>query len=70
MSTSKEWQLERESAERYERVVVPSILGPFARALVEHSDLQGGEAVLDIGCGTGAATHGLRQRTLALRGAW
>jgi ubiquinone/menaquinone biosynthesis C-methylase UbiE len=57
MKTSTQWQLARDAAERYERILVPTILGPAARALVEWSDVQAGEAVLDVGCGTGAAAR-------------
>jgi ubiquinone/menaquinone biosynthesis C-methylase UbiE len=57
MTTSKQWQLARDAAERYERILVPAILGPAARALVEWSDLRDGDAVLDVGCGTGAAAR-------------
>jgi ubiquinone/menaquinone biosynthesis C-methylase UbiE len=57
MATSKQWQLAQDAAERYERIVVPAILGPAARSLVEWSDLRDGERVVDIGCGTGAATQ-------------
>lgn len=57
MATSTQWQLARDAAERYERILVPAILGPAARALVEWSDLQEGETIVDIGCGTGAAAR-------------
>ena len=62
MSTSTQWQLAREAAERYERILVPAILGPAARALVEWSKVQPGEVVLDVGCGTGAATRYAAER--------
>ncbi|MDJ0755827.1 MAG: methyltransferase domain-containing protein [Ardenticatenaceae bacterium] len=57
MTTSTQWQLARESAERYQNILTPSILGPFARALVDFADLQKGEQVIDVGCGTGAAAR-------------
>jgi ubiquinone/menaquinone biosynthesis C-methylase UbiE len=57
MSTSTQWQLARDAAERYEQILVPTILGPAARALVEFAAPRAGEAVLDVGCGTGAAAR-------------
>jgi ubiquinone/menaquinone biosynthesis C-methylase UbiE len=57
MSVSTQWQLNLQAAERYEQILVPTILGPAAQALVERTPLQGGESVLDIGCGTGAAAR-------------
>jgi SAM-dependent methyltransferase len=57
MEKSTQWQLARDAAERYERILVPAILGPAARSLVEWSDLRDGEAIVDIGCGTGAAAR-------------
>jgi SAM-dependent methyltransferase len=57
VTTSTQWQLARDAAERYERILVPAILGPAARALVEHVAPGEGEALIDLGCGTGAATR-------------
>lgn len=62
MTTSIQWQLARDAAERYERILVPTILGPAARALVEFAALQAAEAVLDVGCGTGAAARCAAER--------
>jgi hypothetical protein len=39
MTTSTQWQLAREAAERYEQILVPAILGSAAWALVEWSAL-------------------------------
>lgn len=57
MATSTQWQLARNAAERYEQILVPAILGPAARALVEWAEPRAGEAVLDVGCGTGSAAR-------------
>lgn len=57
MIASTQWQLARDSAERYQTVLTPTILGPFARALVEFAAPQMGEWIVDVGCGTGAAAR-------------
>jgi ubiquinone/menaquinone biosynthesis C-methylase UbiE len=57
MATSTQWQLAHDAAERYEKILVPTILGPAAKALVEQSDLKHGDTVVDVGCGTGAAAR-------------
>jgi SAM-dependent methyltransferase len=62
MTTSTQWQLARDAAERYEGTLVSTILGPAARALVEFAAPQVAEAVLDVGCGTGAAARCAAER--------
>lgn len=57
MATSTQWQLSREAAARYEEILVAAILGPFAEALVEWAAPPAGVTVVDVGCGTGAATR-------------
>jgi protein-L-isoaspartate O-methyltransferase len=57
MSTSTQWQLARGAAERYQQIIVSSFIGPFAVALVEWAAPKAGDAVLDVGCGTGAAAR-------------
>jgi ubiquinone/menaquinone biosynthesis C-methylase UbiE len=44
-------------AENYERYFIPAIGGPIARDLIETADLQAGERVLDVACGTGVVAR-------------
>lgn len=66
------WQLERTSAELYERLLVPTVTLPWARDLVERVGLATDGRVLDVACGTGvvarlAASHvGVGGRVAAL----
>ncbi len=60
--TSKQWQLANDAAQRYEDILVPAILGPFAKSLVDYADLTDAAHVVDIGCGTGAATRYAAQK--------
>lgn len=47
------WQLEGNSADAYERYLVPGMFAPWAEELVEHAALEPGNHALDVGCGTG-----------------
>jgi SAM-dependent methyltransferase len=51
------WQLNTDSAEAYERYLVPAIFEPFARALVALAAPTSGERVLDAACGTGVVAR-------------
>ena len=57
VKTSKHWQLDLDAAKRYQEIPVPTILGPVAHALVDKVKISSGATVLDVGCGTGAATR-------------
>jgi SAM-dependent methyltransferase len=47
------WQLGEDSAEAYERYLVPAIFTEMADRLLDLARLGEGERVLDVGCGTG-----------------
>lgn len=58
----EQWQLERSSAEAYERYLVPLFFAPGAQYLIELVALQTGERVLDIACGTGIVARSAAPR--------
>lgn len=51
------WQLHGNSAELYERYLVPTVTLPWARDLVERVGLRPGDRVLDVACGTGVVAR-------------
>jgi ubiquinone/menaquinone biosynthesis C-methylase UbiE len=57
MSERPGWQLEQESAELYERLLVGPVTSVWARDLVERVGLRPGDRVLDVACGTGAVVR-------------
>jgi ubiquinone/menaquinone biosynthesis C-methylase UbiE len=53
MNASGQWQLAGNAAELYEEILVPTVFRPWATDLLELADVQHGERVLDVACGTG-----------------
>jgi len=50
------------AAENYQRYFVPSIGRPVAEDLIEAADIQPGDRVLDVACGTGVVTRMAAER--------
>jgi ubiquinone/menaquinone biosynthesis C-methylase UbiE len=46
-----------EGPARYQRLLVPAVFDPFARRLVAHARVTAGMRILDVACGTGAASR-------------
>jgi ubiquinone/menaquinone biosynthesis C-methylase UbiE len=57
MNADGQWQLAGNAAELYEDVLVPTVFKPWGADLVELADLQHGERVLDVACGTGVVAR-------------
>jgi ubiquinone/menaquinone biosynthesis C-methylase UbiE len=52
-----QFQLQGDAAERYERWVVPFVVGPWVPGLLDLAELREGERVLDIATGTGVVAR-------------
>jgi SAM-dependent methyltransferase len=52
-----QWQVGGSAPEVYERDLVPAVFGPWARLVVDFADLQPGDRVLDVACGTGVVAR-------------
>jgi ubiquinone/menaquinone biosynthesis C-methylase UbiE len=47
------WQLLGDGPQAYERYIVPAFSRTWAQDMVARAELQNGERILDLGCGTG-----------------
>jgi SAM-dependent methyltransferase len=52
-----QWQVSGSAPEIYQRDLVPAVFGPWARLVVDFADLQPGDHVLDVACGTGVVAR-------------
>ncbi len=53
MHGQEQWQLDGSAPELYERYLVPAVTAVWATDLIERAELNAGERVLDVACGTG-----------------
>ena len=61
MSESSQVELEK-TASAYEELLVPALFEEWANHMVDAADVQPGDKVLDVACGTGVLTCAIAQR--------
>jgi ubiquinone/menaquinone biosynthesis C-methylase UbiE len=57
MGDRAQWQVSGSAPEVYERELVPAVFGPWAPRVVALADLEPGDRVLDLACGTGVVAR-------------
>ena len=50
-------EIDTSAAEAFEKFLVPTIFGPWSKAMVNHAEAKVGDSFLDVGCGSGAAAR-------------
>ena len=53
MSQTESWQVTGNASEIYEHHLVPAVFHTWATLLIEQGQLQPGERIVDVACGTG-----------------
>lgn len=56
------FQITPEQAEAYERLFVPALFGQWAGPMTDIADVEPGQRVLDVACGTGVLTRAVADR--------
>ncbi len=56
------WQVQGTAAENYERYLVPAIFASWVPDLLDAAEVQLGQRVLDVACGTGIVARGAAER--------
>jgi ubiquinone/menaquinone biosynthesis C-methylase UbiE len=56
------FQIIREQAEAYEKLLVPALFAQWAPLMVDIARITDGQRVLDVACGTGVATRAAADR--------
>lgn len=62
ISDSERGQVNTEAAEIYEAFFVPALFGEWGSRVTEAANIQSGQQVLDVACGTGALTRAVADR--------
>ncbi|MCI0633594.1 MAG: methyltransferase domain-containing protein [Actinobacteria bacterium] len=61
-SAAETFQITAEAAEMYESKFVPRLFGEWAKRLVESANIEPGQRVLDVACGTGVVARTVADR--------
>ena len=62
MTDTQQWDISLDQAEAYEAYFVPAIFAQWPEQVCDVAEIQSGEEVLDIGCGTGILARTVAER--------